>query len=89
MVIVWGQSGSVRAAVTGDAMRASRKPFTYAFQWGEHITPRPSFREGCFGNSLVGASWASMPKRVEPLQRRRVVLLVVIVVILSYPSEVG
>jgi hypothetical protein len=80
-----GASGSVTSgARSADsalaATRASRRPFTYARQCSVHIVPRPSLRLGCLGNSAVGASWGSMPKRALPAQRRSSVLVAVFVV---------
>ncbi|CAN5560112.1 hypothetical protein BH23CHL8_BH23CHL8_31930 [soil metagenome] len=51
------------------------------------MSPRPSFRLGCLGNVDTGASWASMPKRSEPMHLRIVVAYpVVLVAVRSRPS---
>jgi hypothetical protein len=52
-----------------------------------HIVPRPSLRLGCFGNSLTGASWGSMPKGTLSLQRRGSVVVCVVVFVGLLPSR--
>ena len=47
------------------------RPAVYWFQWGLHIRPSPSFWLGWTGKSATAASWASIPKRVEPMHLRR------------------
>ena len=66
------------AAFLAFASRA--RPAVYWFQWGVHILPRPSFWLGWIGKSSGRASWGSIPKRADPLHRRRLVASSVIVV---------
>ena len=73
-------AGASDAASAFRATAALRRAFVYWRQWGLHIRPRPSFWLGWTGKSLGSASWASMPKRVEPMQRRVWVSVVMVVV---------
>jgi hypothetical protein len=73
---VGGTASASLAAFRAFASRA--RPAVYRFQCGLHIRPRPSFWLGWLGKSAMGASWASIPNRAEPMHRRRSGIVIVL-----------
>jgi hypothetical protein len=78
----FGSAGATFAGVSPSAAlrarAALRRPVVYAFQWGLHIRPRPSFWLGWAGKSVTGASCASIPNLVDPMHLRMSVISLVL-----------